>query len=183
MPENENTDPVVTETQEPLADVMSYEEARYMGIGSVNSTDYQLMNVGVTKMDENANPIEKSVHFIGDKSKSNKITGYDNQFGLEMDLIKNEKVIEDIHDILYYRKTGVDAQRPVIIVDLWKPTEGKTGIYRARKILVTASMKDKIPAPGEQIKLTGDLKGIGDFQYGTFDVATREFTPATQNNG
>lgn len=170
-----------TETQEPLVDVMAYDEARYLGIGSAESTNFQLMNVGVSKMEENTSPKEKNTQYVGDKSDTTKVTGYSNAFSLEMDLIKNQVVIEDLHDILYYRKTGVDAQRPVILVDLWKPIEGQTGVYRARKILTTASMTGKIPAPGEQIKLNGDLKGIGDFQYGTFDVATKAFTETSNS--
>lgn len=162
--------------EEIQAEVMSYDEARYIGIGKLESTDIKLMNVGVSKMDESSNPTEKSVQYIGDKSKSNKITGYDNQFSLEMDLIKNEDVIEDLHDIFYYRKTGVDAQRYVYIVDLWKPIESKKGVYRARKIKVSAVMSSKTPAPGETITLGGDLKGIGDFVYGEFDTATKKFT-------
>lgn len=164
-----------TETNEQV-EIMSYDEARYIGVGKLDSDNIQLMNVGVSKMEESSNPTEKSIQYIGDKSKSNKVTGYDNQFGIEMDLIKNETVIEDLHDIFYYRKTGVSAQRYVYIVDLWKPVEDKTGVYRARKIKVSAVMSSKTPNPGETITVGGDLKGIGDFEYGTFDVATKTFT-------
>lgn len=163
-------------------EIMSYDEARYMGVGKLDSTDIQLMNVGVSKMDESSNPTEKSVQYVGDKSKSTKVTGYDNQFGLEMDLIKNEKVIEDLHDIFYYRKTGVNAQRYVYIVDLWKPIKGKNGVYRARKIKASAVMSSKTPAPGETITLGGDLKGIGDFVYGEFDTSNKKFTEDSASN-
>ena len=84
-------------------EVMTYDEAYYLDVESTkesNATaDIELMNVGVTKFEESSNPTEKSTQYIGDKAKSNKVTGYDNQFAIESDLIKNNKVIEYLYDL------------------------------------------------------------------------------------
>lgn len=167
-------------------EIMSYDEAYYVDIEptkkSTATSQIELMNVGVTKFEESSNPTEKSMQYIGDKSKTNKVTGYDNQFALESDLIKNNKVVEYFYDIFRRRKTGIYAQQDLYIVELWNPVADKTGVYNARKIKTTAVMNNKTPNPGEIITFSGDLKGVGDFEYGSFDVATKTFTKESATN-
>lgn len=162
-------------------DVMSYDEARYLDIEPTKITgatpDIQLMNVGITKFDENSNPTEKAVQYIGDKSKTNKVTGYDNQFAIESDLIKNEKVVEYLYSIFRDRKTGIYAQQDLYLVELWNPVLAQENTYKARKLRTTTVIGSKTSTPGETITFSGDLKGVGDFVDGTFDVTTKKFTP------
>lgn len=158
-------------------EVMAYDEAYYLDVDMTKKTaDIQLMNVGISKMEESSNPIEKSTQYIGDKSKSNKVTGYDNVFAIESDLIKNNVVVEYLYDIFRNRKTGKDAQQNLFIVELWNPVEGQAGTYKARKINTSAVISGKTPNPGETITFNGDLKGIGDFVDGTFNTSTKTFT-------
>lgn len=163
-----------------MEDVMSYDEARYLDVESTkadNATeDIQLMNVGVTKFDENSNPTEKSKQYVGDKSKTNIVTGYDNQFSIESDLIKNEKVIQYLYSIFRDRKTGKYAQQNLYIVELWNPVAEQENTYKARKLLTTAVISSKTSTPGETITFSGDLKGVGDFVDGTFNTSTKKFT-------
>ena len=108
-------------------EVMAYDEARYLDIeatkGAEATADIQLMNVGVTKFDENSNPTEKNKQYVGDKSKTNTVTGYDNQFPIESDLIKNDKVVEYLYSIFRNRKTGKYAQQDLFVVELWNPVK------------------------------------------------------------
>lgn len=176
--EDETTTTTTTNLVEQ--EVMAYDEAYYVDIESTKKSDateqIELMNVGVTKFEESSNPTEKNTQYIGDKSKTNKVTGYDNQFAIESDLIKNNKVIEYFYDIFRRRKTGIYAQQNLYIVELWNPVSDKTGVYYARKINTTAVLSGKTPNPGETITFSGDLKGVGDFEYGTFDVESKTFT-------
>lgn len=162
-------------------EVMSYDEAYYLDVEETKASDatadIQLMNVGVTKMEESSNPTEKSTQYIGDKSKTNKVTGYDNQFAIESDLIKNNKVVEYLYKIFRDRKTGIYAQQDLFIVELWNPVAQQEKTYKARKILTTAVISGKTPTPGETITFNGDLKGVGDFVDGTFSTSTKTFTP------
>ena len=61
-------------------DVMAYDEAYYLDVqpekGAEATAQNELMNVGFTSMEESTNPTEVSVQYIGDKSKTNKVTGY-----------------------------------------------------------------------------------------------------------
>ena len=135
------------------------------------------MNVGVTKFDENSNPKEKSKQYVGDKSSTNTVTGYDSQFSIESDLIKNEKVVEYLYSIFRDRKIGKYAQQDLFIVELWNPVTGSENTYKARKFKTTAVISSKPSNPGENITFSGDLKGVGDFVDGTFNTSTKTFTP------
>lgn len=161
-------------------DVMAYDEAYYIDVeptkASEASPDIQLMSVGVTSMEETSNPTEVSTQYIGDKSMTNKVTGYDNQFAFETNLIKNDKVVEYIYDIFKKRKTGINAEQDLFIVELWNPVASTANTYQARKIRTTAVIDTKTLTPGENINITGTLKGVGDFIYGTFNTSTKTFT-------
>lgn len=166
---------------ETEVEVMSYDEAYYLDVEQTKASSAQekieLMNVGVTKFEESSNPTEKSTQYIGDKSKTNKVTGYDNQFAIESDLIKNNKVVEYLYSIFRDRKTGKYAQQNLFIVELWNPVAEQENTYKARKLKTTAVISSKTPNPGETITFSGDLKGVGDFVDGTFNTTTKTFTP------
>lgn len=162
-------------------DVMAYDEAYYLDVqtdkGAEASPQNELMNVGFTSMEESTNPTEVSVQYIGDKSKTNKVTGYDNQFAFETNLIKNNKVVEYVNNIFEKRLTGADAEQNLTIVKLWKPAEDSGTKYEARQIKTATVLDTKTVTPGENINLSGTFKGVGDFVYGKFDTSTKTFTP------
>lgn len=164
-------------------EVMAYDEAYYVDIEPTKASpvepQIELMNVGTKSVAESSNPTEKSVQYIGDKAKTNTVTGYDNQFALELDRIKNNKVNDYFNNIYVKRLTGVMATQDLIIVDLLSPTEGELPTatkFEARKIKTSAVITDRNVTAGETITLTGALKGIGDFIYGSFDTSTKTFT-------
>lgn len=157
-------------------EIMAYDEARYIdcaGYGA-SQTDIQLLNVGFTKFDEQSNPTEKSTQYVGDKSKTNRVTGYDNQFDVDFDRVKNNSVNDYCYDIFVNRKTGTDAETYLYIVDL--SSETTTNTYSARKLRVSVVVSSATNNPGESKTCSGSLKGVGDFVYGTFNTSTKTFT-------
>ena len=157
-------------------EIMAYDEARYIDVAGYGASvsDIQLLNIGFSKFDENSNPTEKSTQYVGDKSKTNKVTGYDNQFDVEFDRIKNDKVNDYCYDVFVNRKVGNDAQTYLYLVDL--SNETTTNTYSARKIRVTTVIESCTNNPGESKVASGSLKGVGDFVYGTFNTSTKSFT-------
>jgi hypothetical protein len=157
-------------------EIMAYDEARYVDVAGygASTTNIQLMNVGFNRFDESSNPTEKSTQYIGDKSKTNVVTGYDNQFAIESDRIKNDLVNDYCYDVFINRKTGSDAQTYMYIVDLSEETA--TNTYNARKIRVSTVIESCTNNPGEAKVFSGAFKGIGDFTYGTFNTSTKTFT-------
>ena len=157
-------------------EIMAYDEARYLDVAGygASSPDIELMNVGFSKFDESSNPTEKSTQYIGDKSKTNSVTGYDNQFDIESDRIKNDAVNDYCYDVFVNRKTGTDAQTYLYIVDI--SDAENTTTCPARKIRVTTVIESCTNNPGENKTYSGSLKGVGDFVYGTFNTSTKTFT-------
>lgn len=157
-------------------EIMAYDEARYLDVAGygASTSDIQLLNVGFNKFDENSNPTEKSTQYVGDKSKTNTVTGYDNQFDVEFDRIKNNAVNDYCYNIFINRKTGTEAQTYLYLVDL--SSETTTNTYSARKIRVSVIVESCTNNPGESKVSSGSLKGVGDFIYGTFNTSTKTFT-------
>lgn len=155
-----------------LRDVMVYDEAHYFG----DSTGENITLGGViTELTESSNPTESEKHYIHQKSSTNKVTGYANEFPITMDMVQNDTVFDDFYSLFYERKVGNDLLRDHYIVNLWEPIEGEDGSYKCRKITQTVSITEANGAPGEQKQMSGSLKG-GDFVYGTFNISTKKFT-------
>lgn len=158
-------------------DVMAYDEALYIDCETTKASnatpDIQLATVN-TKSEENSGPVEKAVQYTGDKSKTNKLIGYDNSHKITSDLIKNNKVSEYLYDIFRERKTGIYAQQNIFFVELWNKVSN--GVYKARKLYCT-SVIDKVSRdPGATVNFDCTFKGASEFVYGTFDTATKTFT-------
>lgn len=155
-----------------MQDIMTYDEAHYFDIGTSETPNIVLGGV-ITQLDENSNPTENEKQYIGDKSKTVKVTGYSNEFPITTDLVKGDEVCEHFYEIFRDRKTGSNVLITHYIVELWN--EVSTGVYKARKIIQSVIITGKVANPGEQITFTGSLKG-GEFVNGTFNVSTKTFT-------
>jgi hypothetical protein len=155
-----------------MQDIMTYDEAHYFDIGTSSAPNIVLGGV-ITQLDENSNPTENEKQYIGDKSKTVKVTGYSNEFPITTDLVKGDEVCEHFYEIFRDRKTGSNVLITHYIVELWN--EVSTGVYKARKIIQSVIITGKVANPGEQITFTGSLKG-GEFVNGTFNVSTKTFT-------
>ena len=154
-----------------MKDIMVYDEAHYFG-----SADGETINLGgvITEMTESSNPAETEKQYIHQKSSITKVTGYANEFPITMDMVQGDEVSEDFYNLFYTRATGSDLERDHYIVNLWE-SSGENE-YKARKIRQTVSITEATGGAGEQKQISGSLKG-GDFEYGTFNVSTKTFTP------
>ena len=157
-----------------MKDIMTYDEAHYFG--AVDAASYDLGGV-ITELSESSNPKESEKHYIDKKSGTTKVTGYNNEFPITMDMVKGDAVFDDFYQLFYDRKTGDDLLRDHVIVNLWELNAPETpNVYKARKITQTVEITECNGAAGEQKQIAGSLKG-GDFVYGTFDTSTKTFTP------
>ena len=153
-----------------MKDIMVYDEAHYFG----DATGETISLGGViTEMTESSNPAETEKQYIHQKSSITKVTGYANEFPITMDMVQGDVVAEDFYNLFYTRATGSDLERDHYIVNLWE-SEGEN-TYKARKIRQTVSITEATGGAGEQKQISGSLKG-GDFEYGTFNISTMEFT-------
>lgn len=162
---------------ETLKDVMTFDEAHYFDIGTVEEPKIELGGV-ITQLDESSNPTESEKQYIHQKTKTTKVTGFADEFPITMDMVKGDAVFEYFYDIFRNRKTGTEAQVTHYIVELWNETAEST--YKCRQQVQTVSIDTKTANPGEQINISGTLKAVSDFVDGTFNVDTKQFTPTSE---
>lgn len=163
-----------------MRDIMTYDEAHYFGVPTVSGNTTTITNyLGgvITSLTESSNPIESSKQYIHQKSGVTSVTGYSNEFPITMDMVQGDEVFDDFYGLFYNRSTGTDLKRDHYIVNLWEPISGSENTYKARKINQTVEITEANGDAGAQKQITGSLKG-GDFVYGTFNISTKEFTPA-----
>ena len=103
------------------------QEASNLKVGE----NFELMGTGFTELNEDPGAQTTSKKYINDKSSTSSITSYEGEHGFTADQIPSEKVIKDLVSIGKERKTGADAEREFVRVDLDDRAE-KLG-YRMRE--------------------------------------------------
>ena len=158
--------------------VYRYMEADYMEVGE----GYEFMGTGFTALDENPNAQTDEKTYIHEKSSTTSVTGYKPTFPFTADMIKSEKVVMDIWSIARNQKTGADAERKYVKVDLYDPAEGDN-TYKARLFTVSVQVDSKKGEGGNINELSGNLNSVGGVTEGTFNTTTKTFTAdaATQS--
>ncbi|MEG2412567.1 MAG: hypothetical protein RSA29_17180 [Clostridium sp.] len=147
--------------------------ANYLNVG-VGLDEYVLMNAGFTELNEAPSAQTGSKKYVGDKSSTKSIIGYDWSTAFNTDMIRSEKAVEFICNIGEMQLVGTDAETNYIIVDLDKQgSEANT--FKARKFKVAIEVASFDNNDGE-MAATGNLLGIGDLVVGTFNVTTKTFT-------
>ncbi|MEG0309149.1 MAG: hypothetical protein RR636_14490 [Clostridium sp.] len=147
--------------------------ANYLNVGA-SVEEYVLMNAGFTELNEAPAAQAGSKKYIGDKSATKSIIGYDWSTTFNTDMIRSEKAVEFICNIGEMQLVGTDAESSYIIVDLDKQgSEANT--FKARKFKVAIEVASFDNNDGE-LAATGNLLGIGDLVVGTFNVTTKTFT-------
>ena len=152
-----------------------YQEASYLKVGRKRSN---LMGTGFTELNEDPGAQTTSKKYINDKSSTSSITSYEGEHGFTADQIPSEKVIKDLVSIGKERKTGADAEREFVRVDLDEKVEGDTTgtVFKARMFTVAAEISSFSDNDGE-LQVEGTLHDKGDPVMGKFDTKTKTFTP------
>lgn len=161
--------------------VIRYQIADYLDVGTAEAEQYVLMGVGFLTLDENPSAKIDTTAFINNKSASGTITGYENTFPFDTQLIAEEKAIKKIYDIARNQRTGNDAVLNYVRIEMF---EGATGnAYPARKFKVAVEVSGITGNGTEIVRVAGNLHQVGDFIDGTFNTSTKTFTATTDNVG
>ena len=136
------------------------------------------MGTGFTELNEDPGAQTTSKKYINDKSSTSSITSYEGEHGFTADQIPSENVIKDLVSIGKERKTGADAEREFVRVDLDEKVEGDTTgtVFKARMFTVAAEISSFSDNDGE-LQVEGTLHDKGDPVMGKFDTETKTFTP------
>lgn len=151
------------------------------GSGETATVSYELMGTGFEKIDESPNAQVDKVHYVNMVSASSDVSKYEPEFAYDSNIIASEKVIMDIYDIGTRQKTGEDAIRDYVRVELfrpYKPSEGtaeSTEVFKARRFLCTVGVSSVSGNGGENIKVSGSLQPVEDAVDGYFNIKTKTF--------
>ena len=114
---------------------------------------------------------------------TNYVKSYQPQFAFDTDLVKSEAAVMALYEIGRNQKTGAEAERDYVRVELFKPVESQNNVFSARKFKVSVEVGSIEGEGGGAVKVTGNLNGVGDFVDGTFNTATKTFTAAGEAPG
>jgi len=154
---------------------MRYDIADYLNTGTTTPS-YALMGVGFNSLDESPNAQNDSKTYIHQKSQTSTIKGYQTTFAFDTDLISSDDAVMKLYDIGRNQKTGVDAELDYVRVELFRPEGTTENTFKARKFKVAVEVASISGEGGGNVKVTGNLNGVGDFVDGTFNTETKTFT-------
>lgn len=157
--------------------VIRYQIADYLNVGTGDTEEWALMGVGFNTLDENPNAQTEGKTYINQKTQTSQIKSYNAQFPFDSDLIKDEVAVMALYKVGRDHLVGGEAEKDYIRVDLFEGA-GESGAYPARKFRVAVEVTSFSGAGGEIVKAAGNLNAVGDFVEGTFNTATKTFTPA-----
>lgn len=150
--------------------------ADYLNVGTEEIPEFVLLGVGVNSLDENPSAKIDKTAYVSDRSVSGTIIGYENSFAFDMHLMAKHPAIRKIYDISRNQKTGSDAEADYVRVDLYDG-EGESTTYPARKFRVAVEVSGVTGAGTDIVRVAGNLHQVGNFVEGTFDTASKTFTP------
>lgn len=162
----------------PQAGVVGrYQHPGYINVAVGGSTEtYELLGFGVTQLDDSPSAQPTAKRYVNQKSSTQSIGSYEWTAPLEFDLIRSEKAIEFITNIGEKELIGKDAETDYVIVYLEKPAKTPEGSFEAKKRRVAVEISEFSDNDGE-IQGSGNLLGVTDWEFGTFDTKAKKFTP------
>lgn len=154
--------------------VIRYMVADYLNTGSKEAEAYSLMGSGFSALDENPSAKVDKTAYINDRSATGSITGYENSFAFDTQLISDDAAIKYIYDVARNQKTGSEAETDYVRVDLFE--KAVENAYPARKFRVAIEVTGITGAGTEIMKVAGNLHQVGSIVEGTFNPTTKTFT-------
>lgn len=156
-----------------MSKVIRYQVADYLNTAASGDAAFALMGVGFNTLDESPSAKVDKTAYINDRSASGSITGYENTFPFDTQLISDDDAIKFIYDIARNQKTGSDAETDYVRVELFETATA--GAYPARKFRVAVEVTGITGQGTEIMKVAGNLHQVGNFVDGTFNPTTKAF--------
>ena len=157
--------------------VIRYMIADYLNTGTDSTETYSMMGAGFTALDENPSAKVDKTAYISDRSASGSITGYENKFAFDTQLISDDAAVKYLYNVARNQKVGEEAETDYVRVDLYETAQSSA--YPARKFRVAIEVTGITGAGTEIVRVAGNLHQVGDFVEGTFDPSTKTFTAAS----
>lgn len=148
----------------------------YMECLLLASPAYHLMGEGFTDLSESKNPKEYSRQYVHERTERTDVTGYAPSIGYSADVYDDNPVVSELVAVSDQELVGSAAQRNFVSVNLWKRVGADTyEAFRRKWAVIPDGKGDGTDA----LIYTGNLKAVGDFEKGTFNVTTKMFNAVT----
>lgn len=134
----------------------------------------KLINEGVTDFTQSLSPNTEDKQYIADKNARTTMTGYNPSFAYTAEMVKADPFCKRLYYIGKNQLIGV--REDIVEVDSWEDaTDGKVP---ARQYTFEVQPGNAgSGSGGSSLGMDGTLQQVGDVIQGSFDVATKEFTP------
>lgn len=142
----------------------------YMNTGTEGTEEYNLVGEGFTSFSEAKNPKEYTRQYVHEKSERSDVVGYAPSISYSADMYSGAPCVERVAKAADEEQVGNAAHVDIVTVNKWENVAFKR---------TYAIIPDGKGDGAEALIYTGTLKAVGEVVKGTFDDATKKFTPAT----
>ena len=168
------------EVKNYMALVIRSQWAAYMECGSDSAKAFALMGEGFTDLAESKNPQEYNRHYVHEKSERSDVTGYSPSLSYSMDYYNTDPVCQEIRTITDNELVGTDAQRDIVLVDLFDKQSGSGSEEAFTAYKRTYSIIPDGKGSGtDALIYTGTIKSAGELVKGKFNTESNTFTADT----
>lgn len=136
---------------------------------------WELVGDGVTEMSVAYNPQTTEVTYVNQDSGTTDVESYKPTIAAPMTAISGDPIFEFVDGLRIGRKVLSDCETDCLMVYLYK--EAPEGKYPAERNRCSVQIDEFGGAGGESAKLNFTLNLQGSAEAGTFDPASRTFTP------
>lgn len=150
----------------------------FLNIGENGQEKYVLLGDGIASLTEEFNPEAEVKYYINKVSGSNRVKSYAPSISVEKEYVVDEELQEWINKKIKLLPTGAEAEADYIRINILEGA-GEDGSYTAVKRPCTYQFDSIGGDAGNVIMNNMTLTGNGDAVQGTFNVATKTFTTAS----
>lgn len=147
----------------------------FLNIGTGSTDAYELLGDGITSLTEEFNPESETKQYINNANGSTAIKSYTPSLSVEREYI-SDALQTWMDEKIKTLPTGSAAQSDYIRINILE--KETAGAYPAVKRRCSYQFDSLGGDAGNAIMNSMTLGGIGDGIQGTFNVATKKFTPS-----
>lgn len=148
----------------------------YFNIGTIREANYVLLGDGISSLVEEFNPENETKHYIHQSSGTSNVKSYSPSISVEKEYIKDDELQAWIDKKVRLLPTGASARSDYVRVNILEEPVSD-GVWPAVKRECTYQFDSIGGDGGAEIVNAMTLSGVGDAIQGTFNVATKTFTP------
>jgi hypothetical protein len=152
--------------------------AEYINVTPEGTTpSWERIGFGVEGKATDYSPEIDERQFIDEDSPNSAIKSYNAKSEFDISAAKNSPVFTFLDNLRVTRATYAAAETDYLEVRLYAPEVSPANTFAATQYKVAVAVSNIGDAAADPLTLTATINGKGDPVQGTFDYATKTFTP------